>query len=526
MPRAGWALALALVVAGCQGPGPAGPMDAAASDDPPHLVIQYSPQAPRVGQAVDFMLHGADQGSLAADAEATWTIGAESHHGANVRHVFSSQGVFPVQAVVRFGDDSSANASTSIHVAAAAPADPAPANPGPDDGNASQPGDEDAVDPFADKVPYVVVGIPDSGVNPYHEIFRRPDLTDHPCTYVRDFPCDVPALNLTLDATSYEEAVDADRETWTTVEPGDEFWIPGTNIIGALCQRPYSGGNAQSTVTGALDTEPDYCILGDSSSHGTETASSVLTENPDALLIVEEGNAIHDSLTNGRFPVDVISFSWGAPVPLYGGPVLTSEYSMFFVAASGNEGAFPVVADSSKGHQSVITVGAADGSEVSEPGYSGWKTMEFVSEYCRPLAVSDALAGTENGCGTSFAAPTFAGALSAVILEVRRESGYVGGIVNGSVDPLQGHSMWDVRDAVNRSATYDPDDAFDGEDPEDGGLFVPAVTAYQYGWGYVARNQIRPAVECVLRDVCGSPDPLTATYMQALWAIRSTYDLP
>lgn len=36
------------------------------------------------------------------------------------------------------------------------------------------------------------------GTNPYHEAFRRPQWTEHPCEVVTGLPCEMPALNLTL----------------------------------------------------------------------------------------------------------------------------------------------------------------------------------------------------------------------------------------------------------------------------------------------------------------------------------------
>lgn len=368
--------------------------------------------------------------------------------------------------------------------------------------------------------PHVVVGVPDSGVNPYHRVYRRPELTMHPCTYIEGYPCDIPALNLTLDAADYRSAVAADRETWAAIKPGAHYWIPGTNIIGAVCMQPYLGSNAGTAADQALTSDPDYCILGDSEGHGTGTSSSVLSENPDALLVVVEGNSGGLSyLTDGTFPIDVISYSWGAAVPLLL-PTNQEAYGPFFVAASGNEGAFPVVLDSQKAHPSVITVGGADGASRTEPGYSSFKTMDFVSQYCRPAARHDALDGDDDYCGTSFAAPTLAGALSRVILEERRLSGYAGSVRDGVVDPLLGITKWDVRSALNHTATYAPDSPFP-ESPEAVSL-VQEAPFYQWGWGYVSRNDVPAALACLLDGDCPEREAATVAYMGALWAFRTT----
>ncbi len=367
-------------------------------------------------------------------------------------------------------------------------------------------------------LPHVIVAVPDSGVNPYHAVYHRPQLTAHPCTYIRDYPCDIPALELTLDASSWQEAFQADKEKWEAIRPGDRFWIPGTNLITVMCQEPYTGSTATSGV-GA--TGVDHCILDDSSMHGTGSTSSVLSENPEALLIFEEGNSNHDSLIDGTFPIDVINFSWGAAVPLAGTNLLQTDYAPFFVAASGNEGAFPVLLDGQKSHPSVINVGGADGASQTEPGYSSWKTADFVSEYCRPTAQTRSLTETrERYCGTSFPAPTLAGALSKIILGLRKSSGYTGSIQDGMVDPLLGISKADVRDALNRTATYEATGPFPA-DPE----YVPLVESapfYQYGWGYFAREQVPAALECILSDVCPDKPDAAVAYMDALWTYRET----
>lgn len=387
---------------------------------------------------------------------------------------------------------------------------------------AEAPEDEPTAPPPDGFIPHVVVGIADSGFNVYHEVYRRPHLTMHPCTYIRDFPCDLPALDLTLDASSYEEALAADQAKWESIQVGDAFWIPGTVFVFAGCVNSDGGSDV---VTGG----GDLCILDDIARHGTGTSSSVLSENPDALLAVVEGNSgSYDLLDEYAIPTDVRSFSWGAAAPLVGTGLLLEEnpeLDYVFVAASGNEGAFPVVLDGTKASQHVITVGAADGASRTEPGYSGWKTMDFVSEYCRPTADVETLDGINpRYCGTSFSAPTFAGAVSRVILELRLKSGFDGTMEDGVVDPILGIDYWDLLDALRASASYTPDSPFEN-DPHDVPLLEDAPY-YQWGWGYIARNEVPAAVACLLDDVCAERPADTVAYMDALWTFRSVYGTP
>lgn len=365
-------------------------------------------------------------------------------------------------------------------------------------------------------VPHVLVGIPDTGINPYHEIYHRPNLTVHPSTYIPGFPESVPALNLSVgEHDTWQEAYEADREVWDAMEPNAWYWIPETVFVAVMCERG---------LIDEVEAEEDKCLIDDTSMHGTGTTSSVLTENPNALIAFKEGNAGTTVLDNGTLPVDIISYSWGsaAPLALPGFDTRPRDYTPFLVAASGNEGAFPVVLDSSKASHAVINVGAADAATRTEPGYSGWKTMDFVSQYCRPTAQTESVHGyRESSCGTSFAAPTVAGALSKVILEVRRDSGYTGSVVDGVVDPVAGVTKADVREALNRTATYTPDAKF----PPQPGL-VPLVEEapwYQWGWGYVDSTVVDGALACLQEDVCPERAPATEAYMEALWAFRDVY---
>lgn len=505
-------LAILLVLpalAGCLGSGSTGQADPPAPDP---LTIIHSPEQPREDEPVRFQVDD----RLDADYTLNWRFGdGLAMAGSEVNHTYIAPGVYHVE-VIAAGATPTRNGSMMLTVY------DENGNPAQGGGDPDEDAGNDTNDPPAtpaSTIPHVLVGVPDSGFNVYHEVYRRPELTVHPCTYIEDYPCEIPALELTLDAPTWAEAFEADRDVWASIQPGDRYWIPGTNIVGAVCHQPYSG----STAAQVPSTEEDHCIISDSNSHGTGTSSSVLSENPDALLVVVEGNSGGAAyLTDGFYPLDVVSYSWGAAAPLAAGPLLAQDHVPFFVAASGNEGAFPVVLDSGKAHTSVITVGGADGASQTEPGYSGWKTMEYVSEYCRPGAAYQAVTGPEEDdyCGTSFSAPTLAGALSRAIWEMRQISEYTGSVTaDGMVDPVLGVTKWDMREALNHSATYQPDSPFDDE-PHDAPLVSPE---YQWGWGYIARNEVPEILECILRDVCTERPETTVTYMESLWEARQAY---
>src|SRR5918999_2647212 len=85
--------------------------------------------------------------------------------------------------------------------------------------------------------PTGVVGIIDTGINPYHQTFRDDTARAyrHPSTYIPGYPADAIALPITLDEPDYWKAVAQDCEDiWAKVEPGKLYWFPGTKIIGAI----------------------------------------------------------------------------------------------------------------------------------------------------------------------------------------------------------------------------------------------------------------------------------------------------
>ncbi len=309
--------------------------------------------------------------------------------------------------------------------------------------------------------PTVVVAVADSGINPYHEAFYRPENTAHPCTYVAGFSCSVPALRLSVGKyKDYARAVAADREVWDAVDHHQWYWIPRTNIIGAVCDGLYSD-------PAKPELEPGTCIL-DDDGHGTGTASSVVSEAPDALLLVHEGSSSAADLATAPVVPDVQSHSWGPPAPL---PVHAADLavegmsdtcqpvrrreSLFFLAA-GNEAPFPAILDCDRARSDVHIVGGG------YPGYwtpASWTTFDFASWFCRPAADHDVTKGVSEHCGTSFSAPTAAGAVADALLRLRRQDRYTGRSTTAKVSRTVTRAAFER--ALRDAATYAPKDKFD-----------------------------------------------------------------
>lgn len=316
-----------------------------------------------------------------------------------------------------------------------------------------------AATPPRNPLPQVVAAVLDTGINPYHEQFRdhSPLAHVHPSTYLRGFPRDAEAIHLTLDASTYEDAVKADSAEWEKVEIGKLYWIPGTRIAGAI------------TFT---DLCPDPCkrfkhpwrIL-DRQEHGTMTASRLAGEStslcPECRIVAVQlfdfdvVDAYADelfmpklaaaSLWAARQPwIDIQSNSWGHLPHSY--PFVADERAKireaaalqptFFAGGNGVYATFgvaghPAWLDNAAGPDGVITVGAHD---------NGKPTLWSAT---LPHVVADGLAAPalhhesldemrwRGAGGTSGSTPFAAGGFAAMILEARRSLGDRGTGVRG-----------------------------------------------------------------------------------------------
>jgi hypothetical protein len=291
-------------------------------------------------------------------------------------------------------------------------------------------------------VPITVIGIADTGINPYHQEFSAqtyPDpavlaLTDnftrHPSEYIPGYPEDAAALPVTL-GQGYLPA--ADTSLWTaneTVAPATLYWMPGTKIIGAID----AGGS-----TGATSADDPHPIL-DDNGHGSGSAS-VSSGNrygycPTCLLVVVEG--LDETVATDYPWVDITSHSFGyvggAPVgPISSGEEVTKAaaergQTVLFAAGNGVGNAFDVPVSTWHSDQTGpdwnITVGAirrdnqraivGDGIPVH---VSAWGDGNLPSA-CRTGTVGQCAFG-----GTSAATPYTAGVFGTVLTQVRAAVG-------------------------------------------------------------------------------------------------------
>ena len=296
-----------------------------------------------------------------------------------------------------------------------------------------------------------VVGLIDSGINPYHSTFRddSPRALKHPSTYIPGYPKDAIALRLTLNEADYWKAVKADCErVWTKIETGQLYWFPGTKIIGSISFAPQSQINcaAPEPVAGGR-------IL-DNNGHGTMTASratSIEYGGCEACRVVSiqmsgSGTNAQDALDSIKWAaknngwIDAQSNSWGPVVPAWeptgASELMTAnpevvrtveEVSRAHLAfwASGNGVAFrggvlghPTPIAPHLGPSAIIVGGHDSGYVTTWPGFPG----HLSSDACASWAAEHQHAtesGDSVGSGTSAATPFVAGGAVKILLAAR-----------------------------------------------------------------------------------------------------------
>ena len=187
----------------------------------------------------------------------------------------------------------------------------------------------------AKATPRVVIAHIDSGINPYHEVFRdrSPLAYVHPSKYIPGYPKDAQALRLTLNAPTFAAAFKKDRKIWDGLlaqwskgELTDKiFWIPGTKIIAATrfgeggVSCPASEDVNPPTVLSVNLNCIDYPIL-DDQGHGTMTASRMAGTGtslcPECRIVSIEGlGDLSSKWAADQGWIDVQTNSWGSVLP-------------------------------------------------------------------------------------------------------------------------------------------------------------------------------------------------------------------
>lgn len=288
---------------------------------------------------------------------------------------------------------------------------------------------------------HAVISFIDTGINVYHHTFRddSPEAWIHPSLYLEGFPADAIALNVTLNATEYWEAVRKDCATvWSKVETGKLYWVPGTKIVGAI---------SFSTRAAACSGErPIPAGILDRGSHGTMVASRGASMQYGGCLackiVFVQGFSAASVKWAGENSawIDSQSNSWGPFLPLYSpadglGVVNSPGFVRIVEAAAQRHLAFWASGNGALtrfgglGHPtpidprmtpSIVMVGGHDSGYVNT-----WPDFppHVVSDSCNSWAAyQDHLtrSGDSVGGGTSGATPYAAGVATDILLTARK----------------------------------------------------------------------------------------------------------
>ncbi len=334
----------------------------------------------------------------------------------------------------------------------------------------------------------VVVAVPDSPANPYHEIWHGQPSVVTP-EILEEFGVDEDhVIHLTRTGDDEFDPL-ADRDQFELVERGELYWFADTNLFGI-----------------SFDRGTDLPLLADSNdtSHGAGTTSSVALANPEAIVISVEGISEQSEEWAFTTPfVDIVTTSYGVPgsVPIpghlegsYEGVV---DLGKIHVGAADNSPALSPFDATSGPWWAIGVAGLHEDDGRGREGLSG-NMIDVVSDFTRSLPYcSTCQEGTQQVSGTSFATPRTAGTISKILLEARRDAGHVGGIVTEGVDqPLMvsagGRSLtnWELRRALEEAAWY-PESGQDSMAGPPTSYGVPTEAPWTViGWGLVTPDPI------------------------------------
>lgn len=176
---------------------------------------------------------------------------------------------------------------------------------------------EDALQPggLPDEAPtsHVVVGIVDSGINPYHEQFHDHGSLawTHPREYIPGYPADTIALRLSLNETDWLTAVASDCDIWNGLQPDVLYWIPGTRIVGLRISQDWVFDEVECTGD-ALPVKG----LDTLAPHGTgaagRAAGATTSLCPECRIVMSQGAQRTDAMLwmAEQSWIDVQSNSW------------------------------------------------------------------------------------------------------------------------------------------------------------------------------------------------------------------------
>jgi len=299
--------------------------------------------------------------------------------------------------------------------------------------------------------PHVVVATLDTGTNPFHPTWRRPQHR-HPSTFIPGYPSEADAVELTF-ARTFDASVEASQQELAKFKAGNfPYWIPGTNLIGTWAAEP-----DQIRIFDPLSRENAAASTHD---HGARASSQIAGRGfglaPDAYLVIMdrtpdrsttsgfgayEGNAEGLRWAADQPWIDIIHTNIQNLVPLaneqtpsFAGYPAALQYALakgkVVVTAGGN---FYVEATETSPHggpPGTLVAGANDNC-----GYTDFSNPDphVVMDGNGTRAAQSAGFEDDTFSGTSSASPRITGYVAQLLLRIRRNFAYRGGIRDGAL---------------------------------------------------------------------------------------------
>jgi len=393
-----------------------------------------------------------------------------------------------------------------------------------------------------------------AGTNPYHEVFRRPTWTQHPCTVIPGFPCDAPALNLTL-GDDYAADLAADQAIWSQYRPGTIYWVPGTNLL-LTTMRSWDGFG--------LDIHNGYG--GKDVFHGLGTSSAAAIACPACyVLVIQDSNSIDGvpiQYVADHLPWVDFVVSTNVPGPVGSQQAFIEHYAAatraladsgrIFFAATGDIVTFatdvrigPPPTEYDAPPWVVMVGGAYEDLGALSDGYytachatdaQAGRPADFAAEFLQLVAAVETVHGYTWFAGTSGSAPQLAGRFAQALRGLRAAKGdHRGPGLLWTGTPIASPALKDgkltaeeMRTAFAGAARYwhgrEIDAACAGYVAtfELGLTPMPVALPWaNFGWGYVGRQETDDSLSILLGTKIPLAKPLQATdFMNAFMLAR------
>lgn len=364
----------------------------------------------------------------------------------------------------------------------------------------------------------VVVAVPDSFSNPYHEFFHAGGplyKNSKPASVtpgvLKEFGIKKSNIIRLTRTGDFAKDFAKDKAQFDNIKKGEPYWFEGTNLIGISFNEP------------KLRLRPD----GTSSAHGVGTTAAVLAANPEAIVVSVDSTSNESEEWAFTHPaVDIVTTSYG---PATGVPTLdhlsfsytgaVKNGKLHFGAATNDPTLAPF--DQTSGPWWSIGIAGFEEGDTEGRQMSSGTLTDFVADFTQELPYCrNCEEGTDFPSGTSFASPRSAGTMSKILLEARRAAGHKGGVVTKGVKvPVMvsagNHSLtnWDLRRALEEAAYY-PSATDYQPGTGDGGIFgatsVPVNDAapwLQTGWGVITSDPDHRVIKETLGHLGVGPKP-------------------